>query len=304
MDAYLLIAETVLRAERRPLSPRAILAAAYRNDCVPVHLYGKTQHKTLGARLSEDIITRRENSPFFRTKPGRFFLKDFLNDESISEEYKQPITARRRVRDLMLGPALAFSIDDLASITLTNTIIAPERILSLLQDSRYRYDNPKDQRPDSVFLWSFVAVQREWEILTYRLGRYRDDRDTFMSRRSVGFSTLVHRDQRTFFNINDFGIIDSGVNATKVDLDMPNIKSTEKIDGLTANLKNFIWVSQNDGRNDLLAVVRFECPHWFHPERRRLALNNLSWLDIRTPVNNIDDFDPWSQHVLLNGHLL
>ncbi len=75
MDAYLHIAEEVLRLERRPMSARAMLVAAYRHNIVPSHLFGRTQHKTLGARLSKDILERREKSAFFRTAPGRFFLR-------------------------------------------------------------------------------------------------------------------------------------------------------------------------------------------------------------------------------------
>src|SRR3954451_24786115 len=97
----------ILRAERRPLSPRAILAAACRSGLVPPHLFGKTQHKTLQARVSEDIIARREHSPFFRTAPGRFFLREFLADTSISEEFRRPVPTRRRIRELIRGPALA-----------------------------------------------------------------------------------------------------------------------------------------------------------------------------------------------------
>jgi HB1, ASXL, restriction endonuclease HTH domain len=80
LDAYLQIAESILKIERRPLSARAILAAAYRHGLVPMHLHGNTQHKTLGARISEDIITLHDDSLFFRTAPGRFFLREFLTD--------------------------------------------------------------------------------------------------------------------------------------------------------------------------------------------------------------------------------
>jgi hypothetical protein len=92
MDAYLDIAETVLRSLRRPLTPRAILNAAYKAGIVSDRLYGKTQHKTLGARLSEDLVQRNERSAFFRTAPGKFFLREFLSDTSLPEEYRRPVT--------------------------------------------------------------------------------------------------------------------------------------------------------------------------------------------------------------------
>jgi hypothetical protein len=253
----------------------------------------KTKAKSATDR---NIIALRDDSLFFRTAPGRFFLREFLTDITIPEAHRQPVATRRRIHELMRGPALAVDLHDLERIATTGAAIPPEIVFNLLRSDRYRYDDPKNRKEGSVFLWAFVSVRRDCEILSYRLGRYRDDRDTFIARRSVGFSTLVHRDERTLFNLNDFGIVDSGVHATKMDLDVPEVHSTGQGDRVAASY--FIWVFQSTGQSDLLAVINFECPKWFEPERQRLAPNELSWLDIRTPVNNADDFDPWSRSVL------
>jgi hypothetical protein len=298
LDAYLEIAVKILKAERRPLSPHAILAAAYRKALVPPHLHGKTQHKTLQARISEDIIDRRDHSAFFRTSPGRFFLREFLADESIPEEFRRPFPARRRFRELVSGPALAIRRDVLQTVAKQNTPIKPQKIFDLLKAERYSYDDPKNDRGDIVFLRSYVCVHRDHDILTYRVGRYRDDRDNFMSRRSVGFSAFVQIDEHTLFNLGDFGIVDSGVRATKIDLDIPDVAG-ERFD---ATLNYFVWCAAKEGRAELLAIIKFECPKWFEPLKRRLALNDLAWLDLSKPVNDIDDFDPWSKMILLTHY--
>jgi hypothetical protein len=116
-----------------------------------------------------------------------------------------------------------------------------------------------------------------------------------MSKRSIGFSALVDIEAHTLFDIDDFGIVNSGVQATKVDLDVPDVQNEQ----VKASLLYFIWSCQASGTNDLLAVIAFECPGWFEPVKRRLALNDLAWSDCTKPVNNIDDFDPWSKSVLL-----
>jgi len=296
VDAYLDIAIAILRDERRPLSPQAILAAAYRSGLVPQHLHGKTQHKTLQARLSEDILERRDASPFFRTAPGRFFLREFLTDTNIPEEFRRPVPTRRRFRELVRGPALAIDGNALAKIAVEDTVINPDRILGLLRDGACRYDDPRDDDSTIVFVRSFVCVHRKAEILTYRPGRYRDDRDAFVSRRTIGFTTLVHPDEHTLFNLGDFGIVDSGVRAARIDLDVPEIPRT---DGVMASLRYFTWTRLDVRKSDLLAVISFECPAWFEPTRRRLALNDLSWMDTAEPVVDIGDFDPWSRSVLL-----
>ena len=82
------------------MSARAILDIAHKAAVLPSHLYGSTQHKTLQARLSEDILHHRESSVFFRTEPGQFFLVELLDDPEIPKEWKTRFPARRRTRDL------------------------------------------------------------------------------------------------------------------------------------------------------------------------------------------------------------
>lgn len=297
VNAYLDIAQTVLRSEKRPLTPRAIMAIAYRSGVVHHRLHGKTQHKTLGARLSEDLVQRTERSAFFRPAPGKFFLREFLADTSIPEEFRRPVPTRRRFRELVLGPALALDERALASRATFGQPIDPDVILELLHSGDCKYEDPRYRSKGSVFFRSFVCVQRERQILTYRLGRYREDRDAFMHKRCVGFATLVHDFEHTLFTRSDFGIVDSGVRATRVDLDIPIIPGDEQNDRLRAKLSHFIWVDGKGG-GDLLAVICFECPAWFEPTKRRLALNDVRWLEEPSTVNNVDDFDPWSQLVL------
>jgi len=298
MDAYLDIAVAILRAEKRPLSPRAILAAAYQSGIVPPHLHGKTQEKTLQARISEDIVARRDQSLFFRTAPGRFFLREFLSDTSLPDEIRRPIPTRRRFRELLRGPALAIDHDVLRLAAEENVALWPQKICELLKSECYRYEDPRAQNTKSIFIRSFVCVRRDTDILTYRLGRYREDRDTFVRKRSIGFSTLIHMDEHNLFNLGDLGIVDSGVKAVKLDLDIPDVSGPGSVE---ASLSHFIWFRQA-GASDLLAVIAYQCPKWFEPIKRRLALNDLKWMDYTTPPNDLDDFDPWSKTVLLDRY--
>lgn len=104
-------------------------------------------------------------------------------------------------------------------------------------------------------------------------------------------------DDQTLFNYSDFGILDAGVKAAKIDLDIPEVSLADET---KASIGYFVWCHEGEGAGDLLAVVNFECPSWFEPMKRRLALNDLRWIDMAQPVNNIDDFDPWSQYILNN----
>ena len=303
MDAYLDIATLVLRTERRPLSARAILGSAHRAGFVPPHLYGRSQHKTLQARISEDIVLRRDLSTFFRTAPGRFFLREFLADTAIPERFRHPVPTRRRFREVVGGLALAVDLEALESIAERNTKIRSEKILNLLQADSCRYEDPRTQNRNSIFVRSFVCVSRDTKILTHRTGHYREDRDAFINRRSIGFSTLVDPEAHTLFNFGTYGIIDSGISATRIDLDIPQVLKEGADERGGASLGYFLWASdRSTATTDLLAVISFRCPDWFEPVKRRLALNDLTWLDLTKGIANIDEFDPWSRTILLTSY--
>jgi hypothetical protein len=305
LDSYLNIAETVLGQARRPLSPREILKRAYTHEWVPSHLFGRTQHKTLGARLSEDILLRRERSAFFRTNPGQFFLRRFLTDASLPERFRTPIIARRRERELQRGTILCVSTTDVSGVHSVDFAISVKLVFNLLRSNRFHYLEEKGRTADDIIVWSFVVIARKTKVLTYRIGRYRDGRDSFIQKRSIGFFRPVCDTDRTLFDLKDHGIVSSGVRAASLDLDLPQDVIGDDEYRARSDLRCFLLHKSKTGTADLLALIRFECPDWFEPTKRRLAINDLQWIDLKTPINYIEDFDPWSQLALakLTEHL-
>lgn len=296
MDAYLDIARRVLRQARRPLPPREILRLGLSARIVPSSLYGKTQHKTLQARLSEDILFHRERSVFFRTKPGYFFLREFLSDPSLPAEFRTPIVARRRRRELAYPNALALDGETTAHLCRRNDVLPDQEVLDLLRSRRYHYaESSRSRSAEDVLVWSFVLVMRDHLVLTYRHGRYREDRDTFLKRRSIGFFSPVVHDDLTLFDQADHGIVSSGVRALSIDLNLPPDLQLAN----SAELKCFVCARQ-DHPPSLLGLVTFEAPDWLEPFTRRLAINDLAWQDPTVQINHYEDFDPWSQLILEN----
>lgn len=298
MSSYLQIAEKVLRAERRPLSARAILKQAYFLEIAPHHLYGRTQHKTLQARLSEDILQRREHSLFFRTKPGQFFLREFLTDNTVPAEYRQPIIARRRTRDLFLGPALSVSYRYAVRLLQSGQFAEADMAKKIANSGCYRYIDPKKKGDDDVLLWAASALTRPGKILSYRTGRYRDDRDHFAHKRSVAFSTLVSEINHTLFDMQNLGISDSALFAAAMDLDIPLPEAFSAEATFEHFIRFFTWQPEQNEKSSLLAFVEIRAPDWFEPTASKLSLNDLCWLDMSVPPNNLDDFDPPSRTIL------
>lgn len=295
LDAYLKIAEAVLRNARAPMTAREILKRGLATGNVPARLYGKTQHKTLQARISEDILLRRERSAFFRTKPGVFFLRQFITDTSIPEKYRVPIIARRRQRELAVREALALDSKTVQKLCASDCLISSREVLSLLKARKFHYAaSTKQKDPSEVIVWAFMMVLRNNLVLTYRHGRYREDRDAFLQKRSLGFFSPVVQDDLSLFDQTDHGIVASGMRALNVDL---NLNAEFELAD-SAKLEGFVCTHEDKGSRNLLALVYFDCPDWFEPLTRRLAINDLRWHDLSTPINYVEDFDPWSQLVL------
>lgn len=299
VDSYLSFSQAVLRLARRPLTSRQIVEIAYRNDMVPSQLYGKTQHKTVGARLSEDILKRRDRSLFFRNEPGKFFLREFLSDPSIPENYRTPIVARRRRRELRRGSPLAINRENVDA--LVSAAEAHHDKLSLIANANglhYAKQGSENNHGPELYVWSYVMFRRGLEVLTYRHGRYREGRDGFMQRRSIGFFTPVVDADRDLFDYGDHGIILSGLRAVAFDLDIPHIAFQSDFIDESTRITDFVVAQDVQGHEDLLVVLWVECPPHFEPLTRRLAINDLRWIRLDVPVNHIEDFDPWSQLII------
>ena len=300
MDSYLQIAENVLRLVRRPLSALQILRAAYEHGLAPAHLRGRTQQKTMGARLSEDILRFRDSSRFYRTAPGRFLLRELANDPNIPEEMRRPIVARRRRRDLAQKRSLAFEWS-VVNQSLNDTLTVDRAaILNLIDQGHFHYAPSARTRGDEeVVVWAFMLVIKEGSVLTYRQGHYRENRDTFMHRRTIGFYTPVIDQDLSLFDQQDHGIVSSGIRALATDLDMQDPGLSSMFEECS-RLLTFV-LPREPSCQDLLAVVSFTCPDWLDPTTKRLAINDLEWMDLRHPPNHREDFDPWSQTILFDA---
>jgi predicted NUDIX family phosphoesterase len=74
---FLEAAEVVLRADGKPLSSRELVARALARGLI--HTKGRAPHKTMNARLSEDI-RRNPQTIFMRSFHGTFALKDWSSE--------------------------------------------------------------------------------------------------------------------------------------------------------------------------------------------------------------------------------
>ncbi|WP_157403896.1 winged helix-turn-helix domain-containing protein [Paracoccus sp. N5] len=300
MSSYLDVAQQVLLEARMPLTAKSILRLAFQRGLVPYHLHGKTQHKTLQARLSTDILHHREQSLFYRTEPGKFFLRSFMTDATIPGKYRREMIARRRTRDLLRGPALAIEKSYLCDQSIGRES-HPSALLSRIRaNGWYQYVEPKNVPDGFALLWSIAAVRRGNLVLTYRTGRYRDNRDSFSQKRSICFASLVKEEDGSLFDQLGFGVIDAALTAAAVDLNVP-IDRHQDHQGMAESFSHRLWCVSLHGadRSEVLAYIDITAPEWFEPAQTRLSINDLVWMDI-SKKNDLNDFDPWSRSLVEN----
>lgn len=296
MDSYLDIAQRVLRASRRPMTAAGILEAAYAAGIVPKHLYGKTQVKTLRARLSEDVL-RSQHSAFFRTEPGFFFLNELMSDPTVPVKYKEKFEARRRTRDLHVAPFLA--VDGSYVAGRGNLLLSDWRSFVKAAEScnALHYIQSRKETDGALIVWTFSVVRRGTEVLSYRTGRYRSEADTFANKRTIGFPGVVSFFDCTLFSDGDYGATENALGAVLSDLDISAVAvHGEKLPDPEPRLA--MRVRGDDGQEVLLVVMEWTCPSWFEPTTRRLSLNDPRWLDVKVPQNDINDFEPWTKATL------
>lgn len=278
------------------MGPHAILRDAFLMELMPPHLHGETQHKTLQARLSEDILHGKEHSRFVRTEPGKFFLRSLLCDETIPAEYRTTIKARRRKRELTPDPVLCIAKESLNKLERRDSSNGLSIYEDLRESGELSYHRVKSRPKDYVPIWCFVMMVRDNSVLSYRVGRYRAHDEELTSKRTVGFTTLVTEAQQTLFNHHDLGITEAGVTALAIDVDFP--MDVEVLEGETSDVLSVVSVTLDDEVEAALLVIETVCPHWFEPTTRRLSMNDMMWIPFRVPPNHLEDFDPWTQAVV------
>lgn len=292
-DAYLDVAENVLQLIRRPLSTREILREAVLRGMLPTHLHGRTQHKTIGARLSEDILSKRERSRFFRPRPGRFFLSALRGDPSIPDEYKTAIIAKRRVRELRREYLAYF---DRHALPEKSTELSPTQFRRLVADQKVEYRLQKDGIGHSVPLFTASFVRRKSQILTYTKGRYAELRSNFQGKRTLLFSSPIAHDDYTLFDVKDHGAVTAALTALAIDLDLefsPEFTRFEQ----RARLK-LCLLSLDQEFPFVLTAVEVEAPSSYQPFSKRLSIGGFEWTSLNDACRNASQFEPWSQELI------
>lgn len=296
---YLDIAEAVLRRARVPLSPREILAYAYVEEAVPSHLQGKTQDKTMQARLSEDIARLRDKSIFFRTNRARFFLRYLCNDPKIPPLYKVEYFARPRRKDLKNERVLVF--EKLSLSPKAEQHLSSKDLDNIFKHQSYRYAHwtEASSQSDLVPVYSFVVFHNGSEILTHVTGQFNEYNHPSKGFRSIGLGSAVRiQDGDLLYNAYH-GIIGSAINELTYRIGLPRELAREARYGSKVCLHFALAFLERTKASHIVAIMTYRCPADYEISKVSLSLNRLAWMRLNKE-SPLDGFDRTSR-ILLNS---
>lgn len=298
MNSYLSIAQKVLLKAREPMDPRQILDAGYHLGIVPPHLFGKTQHKTLQARLAEDILLNKNRSEFIRTAPGRFFLRVLLKSTRRNHhEFIAPV----RADQLKKYYVACFDRTELSEIAPEFPSFISTHALQGLQVQYHRLSQAY-KRSDVLILRIFILFLKYDSIMIQRAesGIPPTTPETL----SLGMTGFVRKNDYNLFSTDMLGV-DNAVLRTlseRLHIDTALTGDAQLAEPKTDRV--YINISDPHAAFGLASIVSCECDNFFDTSHHALPNTYESWSPINQRRNDTERFDVWSRFLFESGQLL
>ena len=296
MDSYLEIARKVLLETRRPLSARQILKAAYRMQVVPTDLFGRTQHKTLQARLSTEILHRKARTDFYRTGPGIFSLRSLRGSHTSVLQHTREYAAPSRAAQLGRFEVLAFTRSSLYGIT-------PIDGVRLRASDLYRISNTYSKLKDVPRDGNVVALRMMVLLLHEGCLLLRQKRpvgaDSLPSRTAVGLEGVIKSDDKQLFSEDEFGLMEAASRTTAEWLSLSPVVVSRLQPLTTYREAPFLFEQRSQpSADDLMMFVAFDCanvPEIIEATRDKALFD---WQNLPVRANDLDRFDRWSARII------
>jgi HB1, ASXL, restriction endonuclease HTH domain len=303
LDSYLDIAEHVLNRYPEPLTAKQILKHAKEMKIVPTHLHGKTQHKTLQARLSEDILLRRWRSAFMRTDPGRFVLRNSI-DNSVNKNIRiEEFPAPRRSDQLRQFNVLCFRSEHF-KLDHDLQLVGQSKSLDFLKHCETAYRKLADvwKSVDYSFARIFVVLMRDKKMAVFNSDRSKSVADGRNSAKSIGLTGYVKEEDANLFASDAFGITEA-IQRTVIEQFHMILPSNRLVDLATISIKGILRAPEPLNENSLMVVASLECPLEFDLVRQLGNMRTAEWLLATDRRNDLSEFEAISQSVFSSGML-
>lgn len=302
-NAYLEIAKEALIRERRPLTPHEMLELARQGQFLPDHLYGLTMHRTLNARLSEHIRNESDKSSFFRTGPSTFYMHSLADLPGTPEEYRKVHVGNLRSKAIRKENVLVAPRVALSRLVYGDFVPFNEREFEeMFRTICFFKDRQRAEGDDNVKQFvTFTLVHYGRLLLIYRRGKFTTTSDTLKGQLSVGFGGHVNDRDFDLFNQGESAFRANAARELREELFLDDIYERQDETFDRSHVMGYINVDESaDAEHHIAVLVRFDHGSGELPKKGELSINQLDWLDLDRPRNDLSEFDLWSGMILGN----
>lgn len=278
-----------------------LIELAYENRLFSDKFFGETPHKTMQARLSEDIVRKGENSVFVRIQPGTFYLRILLSAahnqqlEIFEAPRREPPPSSENV--LVFPAALLEKIGRFQGIKRHWKKIA--KIVLNVESTSYLNRMIAEDTDSLKQVLTYILVMRGDKLLSFKRGRYNRAVDFLRGAQCVGFGGHATEADLTVFDPGYMGLRANAARELREELHLPR-KDLVRLDN--GEGLEVVGVLNDDssavGKRHFAFILRYEVsddPSWDTPERGESSITQLRWIDLSSPQLQLRNFEYWSQ---------
>jgi predicted NUDIX family phosphoesterase len=300
-DAYLELAREALSRANRPLTPKQMLEVARGEGFMPTHLSGKTQHRTLAARLAEHIRSKSDSSEFFRTAPATFFLHHLASRRGTLPEHRRVYIGHLRTKTVRKERILVAHRQRLAEEIWGPYVPYDERHFGEIYRNICRFVDRRDAEMDDNLkqFVTFTLVIHDRKLLVYRRGKFTTASERLQGQMSVGFGGHVNDQDFDLFNMGGDAFRANAARELREELFLDEVYTSQREAAQRSSILGYINVDDSpDAEHHIAVLIKFQHKSSDLPKKGELSINQLEWLDLDNPKNDLSDFDLWSGMIL------
>ena len=260
-------------------------------------------YKTMAARLAERIRTLNSDSEFFRTAPGTFYLHSLAEAPDAPEEFKRVHLGHLRSKNIRQENVLVAPKDELEKWVYGDYVAFDDRKFSEMYCSVCRFlDRKKAEIDDSVKQFvTFTLVFYQNKILIYRRGKFTTASEALRGQMSVGFGGHVNDLDFDLFSRGSDALRANAARELQEELFFDDIYRDRNDAMDRTSILGYVNVDESsDAEHHIAVLVAFKHKDASLPKKGELSINQLEWLDLTRPLNDLSDFDLWSGMILRN----
>jgi len=302
-NAYLALAYRAILHARRPLTPHQMLAVAKNEGFLPDHLFGATMHRTLNARLSEYIRAASKKSEFYRTAPSTFFVHALENEPGIPPDYRTVYVGHLRSKAVRKENVLCAPKDRLSNFVYGDYVRYDEAAFERMYTEFCRFVDRREaeERDDLKQFVTFTLITHGRKLLTYRRGKFTTASDQLKGQLSVGFGGHVNDEDFDLFSRGADAFRSNAARELREELFLDEVYGEHREAIERSEVLGYVNVDDsNDARHHVAVLILFHHKSGDLPKKGELSINQLRWIDLDKPLNDLSDYDLWSEMILRN----